>query len=478
MPIPIQEEKDGQDVFSECVAALLNRKGWFIGPFICGILLSVLLILFLPKTYRSTTLIIVEDQKIPQEFVRSTISAPIEERLSTIRQQVLSRSFLEKIIDQFGLFKNDKDPMEEKVESMRKVIDIKTMGGERVNAFSISYIGSDPMTTMKVTNELASLLIKENLKIREELVEGTSAFIDGELENLKITLESQERALSQFKQSFTGELPTQIDASLRTLDRLQLALQETKASIRATQPDEVLLVDPLYQEWLTQKQRLVALQRKYNDNHPDLIVLKKEVKSLEDRVLVENAKRGMAPTRESGLENLQSTFNPLSLRVQADIADLRLREKQIQAQIEDFERRIENAPKREQELAILDRDYENTRKNYQSLLDKKLTARISENLEKRQKGEQFRVVDAANYPEKAYRPNPLKMAILGCLIGIGGGIALVFFKETMDTSVRKPEDFEKLSDIPVLASILNHDVFHQQMKRKRAEKGKNLPLST
>jgi polysaccharide chain length determinant protein (PEP-CTERM system associated) len=462
-----QEEKtDGQEILVDYVTILWRRKVWLLLSFLVGIILSVLLVFFLPKSYRSTTLILVEEQKIPEEFVRSTISGSVEGRLSTIRQQVLSRSFLQQIIESFGLFKGDDGPMEEKVETMRKAIEIKTMGGERVNAFSISFIGNHPMTTMNVTNELASLLIKENLKIREELVEGTTEFIDSELVSLKNTLEQQEQEISRFKQAYTGELPTQIDASLRTLDRLQLALQEVKMAIRSAEPIGAEDVDPLFQEWLDKKQELVSLQRRFNDNHPDLVSLKREVRSLEDRVLVRDAK----VPRRGGDSADAAGVGRLSRGSSQQILELRRRESQVEAQIRDFERRIENAPKREQQLAILLRDYDNTQKNYQTLLDKKLTARISENLEKRQKGEQFRVVDPANFPEKPYRPDPIKMGILGCFLGLASGLGLVFMVEMMDTSIRKPEDLEKMTSIPVLASILDHDVFSRKLAKGAGQK--------
>jgi polysaccharide chain length determinant protein (PEP-CTERM system associated) len=461
--MPAQEEKlDGQQILLEYATIFWCRKLWFFLPFFTAIVIAIGLVFWIPKSYRSTTLILVEEQKIPEAIVRSTVSEPIAGRLSTLRQQILSRYFLQEIITRFGLFKDFEGPVEEKIEAMRKAIDIKTMGGDRMNAFSISFIGSSPMVTMNVTNELASLLIKENFKIREQMVEGTREFIDGELESLKRTLEQQEAVISRFKQSFSGELPGQMDASLRTLDRLQITLQQTKMAIKDAEG-----VDPLAQAWSEQKQKMALLQRKYKENHPDVLAMKKEMRELEERILARNSASPSTNRIDLGNESLLSPTLQRGLSNSSELEELKSRAVRIEAQIRDFERRIENVPKREQDLAVLLRDYDNTQKNYQDLLDKKLTAKISENLEKRQKGEHFRILDSANFPEKPYKPDPIKLLIFGSLLGILSGIGLVMLREMTDASIRKPEDLEKLFPFPVLASILNYENFSEKLHKNR-----------
>jgi uncharacterized protein involved in exopolysaccharide biosynthesis len=462
--MPAQEEKlDGQQLLIEYATIFWRRKLWFFLPFLSAIAIAVGLVFYIPKSYKSTTLILVEEQKIPEEIVRSSVSEPIAGRLSTLRQQILSRSFLQEIIDRFGLFKDFEGPVEEKIEAMQKSIDIKTMGGDRMNAFSISFIGSSPVVTMNVTNELASLLIKENFKIREQMVEGTREFIDGELESLKRILEQQEAGISRFKQAFSGELPAQVDASLRTLDRLQITLQQTKMAIKDAEG-----FDPLAQEWAEQKQKMANLQRRYKENHPDILVMKKEIRELEERILARNSTSSSANKRiDIGSESLLSPSLQRGLSNSSELEELKSRAVRIEAQIRDFERRIENVPKREQDLAVLLRDYDNTQKNYQDLLDKKLTAKISENLEKRQKGERFRILDPANFPEKPYKPDPIKILAFGSFLGILAGIGLVILRETTDASIRKPEELEKLFPFPVLASILNYENFSEKLPKKR-----------
>jgi polysaccharide chain length determinant protein (PEP-CTERM system associated) len=459
---------------------LLRRKAWFIGPFVLSLLAAVLLIMFLPKSYRSSTLILVEEQKVPEEFVRSTVSEDIGGRLSTIQQEIMSRSFLKKIVDQFGLYKNLSGTEENIVEMMRKNVEIKTVIGHRdVDAFSISFVGSDPVTTMKVTNQLAALFIEQNLKFREQQVEGTSEFIDSELERLKKTLERQEALVTDFKRTHSGELPGQLEANLRTLDRLQITLQEIKMGTRiiserklseaamsrvaekAAERAEVAS-DPLLQRLNMQRLKLLNLQTLYKEKHPDVIALKVEIEELEKKLLSRPGVRPEAATSVASSadeEEATSQGVPTSSRELMDLAE---RERQVSAQIRDYEHRIDVIPQREQDLTSLLRDYENTQKNYQGLLDKKLNAKISENLEKRQKGEKFRILDAAALPERPYKPNPIKIVLAAIMAGFFGGLALVFVRESVDSTLHKPEELEAVLGVPILASILDYQEVPQR----------------
>jgi uncharacterized protein involved in exopolysaccharide biosynthesis len=232
--------------FQTYIQLLRTRKWWLMLAFILGTTCAVLYSYRLPPLYRASTLILVEPQRIPAAYVSSTVTSTVQERLSTISQQILSRTNLERIIVQFNLYQHQMPvsnrgpstdgrqqstgellryrfrqlmgrilpmfdqsvpPMEVLVERMRKDIDVKVMGGN--NAFSIAYVGSDPLTVMKVTNILASLFIDENLRIREQQAQGTSEFLANEHAEAKKELEKQENALKEFKEQRMGALPEQ-----------------------------------------------------------------------------------------------------------------------------------------------------------------------------------------------------------------------------------------------------------------------------
>jgi len=469
---------------------MLSRRRWYlIIPFTLSVIISLVLCFVLPKTYRASTLIMVEQQKVPEDYVKSTVSTDIDARLGNIQQQVTSRSFLQSVINDLGLYKEGaKETPDALVDTMQQHVEVKVERGARdIEAFSISYEGPDPRTVMLVTNKVASLIIEQNLKVREQFVEGTSDFLDSELNEIKAELETQETKIRQFKQKFMGELPEQTTANLRTLDRLQLEQQTLGEALSKAKERRAILLesssrpapsesdrataDPL--QAMTPAQRLVRLQSeltdlqtRFTDKYPDVIRLKSEIAELETQLEADAAdvkepgagktkdgdqKKGTVETEAVPRDDLQGQYSQTLL----EIRHLEDRQKQIVAEMKAYEDRVENAPLREQQMLALMRDYESTKQHYQSLLDKKLNAQISENLEKRQKGEQFRILDPAVLPTTPYKPDLFRIVLMGLLAGLSSGGGAVYLRDMMDKSFKKAEEVESVLRINVLASIPN-----------------------
>ncbi len=443
-----------------------------------------------PESYRSSTLILVESQKIPEDYVKALIGPSIEERLSSLQQQVMSRTLLNQVIREFDLYPEAvrRNGYEAVIERLRKDIKVVTnsvraqRGG--IDAFEISFAHRNPQLAMKVTANLASQFIDENLRSREQRVEGASEFIEQELVMAQERLEAQERALSLFKTKYMGELPEQVQANLSALDRLSL---QHGATIDALQraADRLALLEKTYKEYeelvattgvaaqgsrgagdssvlrLKELEKmLTALASEYKDNYPDIIALKQEIKALKAQI------GGMALPKEARpidpyLRELVRQREESKL----EIASLKDRLLRIKEQMKEYEARVEQAPVREQELMILNRDYGNLKENYRSLLDKKLNARLSGNLEKRQKGEQFRILDPANLPQKPETPNRVKIMwlalALGCGLGGGGVVALEFYRPVF----RRSDEVESVLQLRVLASIPNFGSVSDRAKK-------------
>lgn len=460
----IQEQKQIQ--IEDYIEIILRRKWFIIILFIVSIIGILLTLLLLPPMYRSTTLILVEPQKVPEAYVKATVTVDIADRLNTITQQVMSRTRLESIINELGLYREERERFDSEglVELMRKHIKIDVIGKD---SFTISYIGYNPETVMHVTNRLTSLFIEENLKVREQQAEGTTEFLDTQLQNLKATLEEQETKIKAFKERYMGELPTQLEANLRTLDRLQLNLQTTNDAIKAAEDRKIVL-----EKQLTEinpnlggtEARLAALRAElsklssiYTDKYPDIIRLKNEIAEIENEMKAEKSSESsfISPMRspwKSG-NPLYATLSNQLMDVNMDINNLREKQKEITKNIAVFQSRVERIPAREQQMIGLLRDYENTKSNYQNLLGKKLDAQLAENLEKRQQGEQFRILDPANLPLRPFKPNPRRITLMGVLLGLGSGLGLAFLLEYIDGSFRKAEDVYATIGLPVLASV-------------------------
>jgi polysaccharide chain length determinant protein (PEP-CTERM system associated) len=510
----------------EFLEIFLRRK-WLI-------VFSILFILFgasvycvvTPERFKSSTTILVVPQRVPENYVRSTISIKIEDRLGTIKQQVMSRTRLVAVMDELGLFKEarKKQPVEEVVDEMRKRINIEV---RHTDAFTLSFVHENRQMAMLTTSRLASFFIDENLKNREQQAVGTADFLESQLQETKKKLEEQEDRVKKYKTAYMGELPQQLQANLAIMSRLQDQLKANADAIRSAQDRRMFTESqigtlesqaasieaqaraasgggetaaaepvspsdpaaPYLTELNAKRARLADLSTKYTDRYPEIRRLKEEVARLEKQVA--DARGNPAPTQGSAgepaarqpatlaanpaspmsrereeIRRLRTVLKGLDLEIQS----LKKDTVEIRKSVAAVEARVDRSPKREQEMISLTRDYDNLKKSYDDLLKKKLDADISQNLEKRQKGEQFQILDPANLPEEPFIPNRPKVfgiAVLAALlIGFGGAIGL----EMIDPSVRGAKEFRHFSELPILASIPSiHDkAYAKKVGRRRA----------
>ena len=488
-------EESRKTVFDQ-FAVFIHRKWLFITPLIIGTVAGLAVSFQLPEKYSSTTLILVEEQQVPEEYVTPTDKTPFNQRLNVISQQILSRTRLDKIIKEFGLYSqqgpglidrakslitgsaSEAPTPDDIIEQMRGDIQFTVIGEQNPrkqqssggNAFSITYSGEDPRTTMQVTNTLSSLFIEENLKVREQYAEGTSEFLASELDMAQQELAQLEQRLKDFKQARMGTLPSQLDANLRTLDRLQIELQTVTASLRTNEDRKLVLEEQmkynapvavsravqnsLAGELESARAELGQMLSIFKESYPDVIILKKRVNDLERQLQGEAEAGGEKPsTEEYAPPRVAHPSYAELMAVKSQITTLTRREANIRKQLDEYTARVELTPASEQQLTDLQRDYDISLQNYQTLLEKKMSARLSENLEKRQKGARFRVVDPANLPQSPDQPNKPLVISLGTLAGAASGIGLVFVFEFLNPAFRKPEDFEGVIDSPVLTSI-------------------------
>ena len=475
---------------------IMRRRIWYLViPFVLIILGTVLFVIFAPRLYKATTLVLVSPQQVPEAFVHSTVTTKIEERLASIAQEVMSRTRLERVIAEFHLYQKESKKLskEEIVEQMQKdiKIEIPTKKNEEKGFFTISYIGEDPTVVTGVANRLTSLFIEENLLIREKQATGTTEFLTSELTTTKTKLDQLEAALSQYKRQHMGELPEQRDTNLRILEQIQLQSQRVGENLRAAQDRKLYIQKQLSDLELpisasggggtpagketrvssgrspasstalsnsssapeiagsyesqkdAQNRQLDELTSKYTDSHPDVIAAKKKLAELEKKKETYNVKND---PRHKELRN-QLTINDI------EIKRFRSEEAQISSQMNHYRGRIENVPSREQEMASLVREYQNTKETHELLMKKSQDAQQAENLERRQKGEQFRVIDPARLPEKPFSPDIPKVLLIGLALSIGCSFGLAFIREQMDRSFHDAGDAEVTLGLRVLATI-------------------------
>ena len=479
---------------------LLKRKWWIFASIVVCLVLGYLGWRYSPKTFKSTVIMTIDSPRIAKEYVKGLAQEgrynddPTVIILQQVTLALTNKSILMPILD---TLKPDADA--ELVSSdilMKRLRKSVVLGRPKEGiGISISYTHSEPHMAQAVTALLARNLQEDHMKRREGIVETTTEFLSVELERVKGDLEVKEHAISDFKRAHMGELPEQMEANLRTLDRLQTDLTNSSEALnklgeRLTAlertikdfPDQgstgfvlldrereqrvgnTRLINPRVARLQELKQHLSELLATYKENYPDIVHVKEEIRRLE---LVQQGDVSQSSGNESEVGKADDSggvghkpIDPYLRELMKERSEAKseiafLKEKQTSAirQIKELEARVEHTPMREQSLAVLLRDHDNLQKSYQALLDKRTNARLMENYENRQFGEQYRIIEPASLPDVQEPPTLIHFLLgsimLGCLIGYGSAVGV----EIMKTGFRRPEDVEIYLGLPVLASI-------------------------
>ena len=530
-----------ESILDLAVAVWKRRKWMGIVSFLLPFSLTIGTIAFLPSLYRSSALVLVDRQQVPEAFVRPTVTSGLETRLQTISQEVFSRARLDGIITRFHLYEDLKKRVaaEEVIERMRSDIQLEYRGVDRAGqrgtiAFAVSFRGKDPQTVAQVTNTLASFFIEENLKVRERQAAGTAEFLKAQLAEVKAKLDTQEKEVSQFKKRNLVDLPQQAAVNLGMIERLdtqlranvdsqtRLAERRELLAKRAAQASEYIpnphqpapvfssaprdhvsapagpspvqspvLVDPSAAELLRLQQELRAMRSRFSDKYPDVVRLRAAIEFLEKEI--SERPRPVPPVipppwdYSPGMLTLRPAPAPVQAMIpnpylqplrqaqeemEADIRALRAEEQRLRASIATYVGRMQNAPKLEQELIEVTRDYDSTRELYGSLLKRYEEALLAESMEQRQKGEQFRVLDPAVPAEEPIAPNRVRLGILAVVLSLGLAVGAVVSAERIRPAFHSVDALRVFSNVPVLLSIpaivTGRDVLRRQRQGRLA----------
>jgi len=460
------------------IAKILNtlsrRKGLIVSVFVVVSLLATYLATVLPNVYQSNALILVTPQRVPTSFVASTVTIDLSERMQSITQEIMSRTQLEKIVQEFKLYQK-LVALEDRINVLRKAIKIES---RRNNVFQLSFESDDPERARQVTSRLGSLFIEQNLNAREQQAQGTKSFINAETERLRKELEEQEAVVTKYKAAHGYELPDQLDTNLRSLEQLRRGLEGNNQRLSALQDRKGVLqkqnveadipkVDslagplPLVVPGIgatqsvqveMKKKELESLLQRYSNKHPDVIRAKKEIQALENDSS-EPITSDPNATKFTSTNPVKRVLLTQITDIDSEIRALHMQSEGIRSQISVLQARVDNTPVRALELAKISRGYDITLKKYQDLLAKSLESELSENMEKKQKSEQFQILDPANFPTKPARPNRLMIILMGLGAGLAGGIGLAIFWDNLDSSFRRGEEINAYVNVPLLATL-------------------------
>jgi protein tyrosine kinase modulator len=435
--------------------APLRRPWLVIIPFVLTVGLAVAVSYLLTPRYRSSTLILVAPEQMPTNFVPQMSTERAARRLATLRQEVQSRTRLEMVAREFDPYSSlGKEPLIDTIERMRKAVTISVKGDD---AFSIEFEHSDPKVAMLVADRLTTLFMDEVVGASERQVSNAYEFIEKQLEGARTQLEEKEGALRNYKEQHMGQLPEQVQANLATLQRLQLEQQSVSESLRKatdTQrilesggtPSEDRFRTPPPDSLSVLKANLALLKTRYTEQHPDVRSLESRIQALE---AAEGSKTPDAPPPDPAA--VAAELRQREARV--EIESLKGKLADVDHRIAAFQERVEAAPRREQEVLGMMRDYQKLSENYSQLLSKKFDAEMAARLERQQKGQQFRVLDPAYLPASPSFPNRILFALGGVVLGLGLGIGLAVVVDMLDPTIKDAESVRDAFSFPVLAVI-------------------------
>jgi polysaccharide chain length determinant protein (PEP-CTERM system associated) len=476
---------------------VVRRYGLFLAvPVVVCTLAALILSSRLPDVYSSEMLVQVVPQRVPDAYVRSTVTLRTEDRIEALEQQVKSRTQLERMIEAFDLYPEERRrlPMQDVVEILRDTIHLELVRPARnqpIDSFYLRFTYSDPVIAARVTERVGALFVDENAADRGALAKAANDFLDAQLADARARLEAQDLKLKAFREQNAGRLPTQLEFNLQAIQSAQLQLQSVVESA-ASDRDRKLMLERLYndaklepvaaplapaqpagaadgsataalpprQQLEIAKAALDRLKLRLKPNHPDVRRMAKAVADLQARVAAEPpqvaeaapASAVVSPDELQRRERLQQMRAEIeSLERKSTFSDSE--ERRLRGVIAEHQRRIEAVPGVESEWTALTRDYDSLQANFNDLLRKSEAARVAADLEQRQIGEQFRVVDPPRVPTRPISPIRILYSAGGLVAGLLIGLGVIAFLFIRDTTFRTGEDVVQSLGLPVLAVV-------------------------
>jgi polysaccharide chain length determinant protein (PEP-CTERM system associated) len=464
---------------------ILRRRWWvFVVPAVLFSIGAYTISLFLASRYMSETVVLVEQPAVPDSVVKPVIGGDANERLTTMQEQILSRTRLQQIIEKFGLYKAEtgRTSMEDMVARLRKSITVsavRPMAETRASGlpgFTVSVVASQAYTAQQICTEITSFFMQQNVLIREHKTEDITQFLTKQLSDSKRKLDEQDAKLADFQRRYMGELPDEMPANLSLLTGLSSQLEATSQALNRAQQDKMFVESMLQQEKPAQRlahissdpdtlhkqlavlqEQLAALRAQYTENHPDVRRAKKDLAELEKRIR-DSAAVQDAPAENTTVEEPIETAQSKQLKAQLYQINLTIKNKtaeqaKIQQEIGNVQAKLKLTPAIGQEYKALTRDYQTAANVYNELLRKQSDSEMASDLERRQQGEQFRVLDPPSLPQKPTYPNRPAFGVGGFMAGLALGLGIVALLEFQDTTFRSERDVERVLKLPTLAMI-------------------------
>lgn len=470
----------------EIFAIFYRRRWWIVLPALVGTALAVAAALLMTPAYRSQATLLIDAPQIPTTFAPAQTANYANESVGKIRQQIMSRASLTKLIHEAGIYAREQDEMsfDDLLAMMRKsiTVDLVSATGRQgpgaandTIAFDLSFTYSDRTAAHAVADRLVTMFLAEDKRLRTEKAASTAAFLTRRVDELRGQMVELEGKRREVESRYAGALPDQVALSAQSGSALRAEVSRMDAetqgllqqnSLLATRSEEIAAAPkPEFEALNRAEERLAQLSAIYSDSYPDVVAARAAVSRQRQNVL-----RATAPPPGSGA--VASAMEA----AQSRIASLAARRGELVGSISHMERMTAMAPQATYELNNLERDYDNLKRQYQDVRDKQMEAQVTANLQAEDKGERFSVVNAASMPSDPIRPKRMQLVAAGLFGGLALGFVMVVVWEVLAGpihgvgAVTRLMNATPLAVVPVLTPGLTAPLFERF--RRYMQKGR------
>lgn len=472
-----ESEINFDEMLGRVLGIVTRHRWWILLPAVVTVFGAIIVVSIIPSRYTSEATLLVVHQQVPERYVLPTSTTTIREALQATTEEVLARGRLLGIIDEFNLYPNERKRVspESLLGLMRRDIHIDPAegGSERmdVTSFKISFVASNPQLSQQVTSKLTSLFIEQNLATREHQATTTTDFLREQLEATRSKLADAEEEVRAFKMQHLGELPEQQAGNLAIIAGLQSQLQSTMASLSRAEEQREYLESLRDYRALTITNDLARLKSEreklldhYTPQYPAVIKVDEKIAQTEAslkklqvwRASASQAAPSATPPGSAIGSEEDPSLGQLRGQLEAnrlEIENLSKDERRLKIQVDQYQNRLNATPVREQQLAGILRNYDQMKHDYAELLAKESQSQMAADLEKRQEGQQFRLIDRPSLPTVPSSPNRLKISFGAAAAGIGLGLALALLMNMMDSSFHSEEDISQRFALPLVVAV-------------------------
>ena len=456
----IDDDAGGLGIYPrEIAAAVYRRRRWLILPTLIGLAIAVTAIFLQKPLYESTAKLLINSQQIPTTIVASPFANVANERIANIREQVLSHNSLMTIVQTNNLFPEERRhlPIDDVLEMTRKSISVDLLsanegqqGQATTIAFTLSFKYADPQKAQAVVRQLTNIFLAEDKRLRTQQASGTAAFLARQADALRGQLAELEERRRAIEGRYAGALPDQVALSVQSGAALRAEVSRIDAesqglsqqsSLLAARAEEDTRTPPGIEALRRAEERLNQLTAIYADNYPEVIAA---------RAAVERQRVSLRQMQASqGDSIIQREIFASHARTQM----LGTRRAELISAIADLERRTALAPQATYELNMVQREYENIRRQYETLREKQLDADVAVTLQSEDRGERFSVVDQPTLPYHHIGAQPILILLAGLFAGLASGIGAIMVYDFATGTIQGADTLSRTLNTPPLGII-------------------------